>query len=815
MNAFLHDLRLALRQFRHRPGLWAAVVLTLALGIGANAAVFHVFERLLLAPLPYANDERLVLVYNTYPKNDLEYAGTSVPDYLDRKTQAPSLEDLGLFFTRGMTLLGGDEPRRVQITRATPSFFTTLGVQPALGAVFGEAEASGSGESVVVITHGLWQTAFGGSRDVLGRELKLDGGSWRVIGVLPPGFAVPLEESDAIVPAVFTPEQASDASRGNEFSASVGRLRAGAQISQLNAELDAIVKRNAERLPEDYRTFFDASGFTGRAKPLRQAIVGDVAGTLRMLQAATLLVLLIACANVANLLLAQHIARTREYAVRSAIGARSGDLMRQALAEAVLAALVGAAVGLLVAHAVLAAMSALAGNALLLRDIDPVLPWATQALTVVAALVLVPLIAALPIAFAGRTAPALRLRDAGRSGSGGVAAGRARSGLVVLQLALSSALLVAAGLLMRSYLRVTAESPGFSAQGVLTAFVELPESRYPEPVAQGAFFDRARAAAAAIPGVERTGWITGLPFTPFGFGASYAVRGLKLAPGVLPHAQIRLADGDYFKVMDIPVLRGRVFNEADRNGEPVVVIDELLAKKYFADRDPVGGYLARGDGQAKDTVWMRVIGVVGTVRGQSLAETPNKETIYAPVGSFPIGMSTLVLRTSIDPDTMAATLRRTLRELDPQLALYDVQTLDARIDASLGLRRAPLALVGAFASTALLLAVVGLYGVLAFVVGSRSGEIGLRMAIGARARDVVRMVVGQGVRLVGVGLALGLVLASLGGSVLSSQLFGISVFDPVTFAAVAAVLLFAALVACIAPARRAAAVDPIDALRSE
>ena len=500
MNAFLHDLRLAMRQFQHRPGLWAAVVLTLALGIGANAAVFHVFERLLLAPLPYANDQRLVLVYNTYPKNDIEYAGTSVPDYLDRKTQAPSLEDLALHFTRGMTLMVGDEPRRINVTRATPSLFSTLGVAPALGTAFGEAEASGSGEKVVVISHALWQSAFGASADVVGRVAQLNGEAWRVIGVMPAGFAIPQRKSDAIVPAAFTPDEASDQARGNEYSESIGRLRPGATVATLNAEMDAIVKRNLERMPAEYRTFFDAAGFTGRAKPLRDAIVGDITGTLTMLQAATLLVLLIACANVANLLLAQHIARTREYAVRSAIGARRVDLLRQALAEAVAVALAGAGVGLVVAHGVLALLSNLAGSTLLLRDLDPVLPWTTQVLTVVVALVLVPVIAALPLWFGTRAAPALRLRDAGRSGSGGVAAGRARSALVVLQIALSSALLVAAGLLMRSYLQVTSESPGFAAQGVLSAFVELPEQRYADAAARERFFSRARASGAGDSG---------------------------------------------------------------------------------------------------------------------------------------------------------------------------------------------------------------------------------------------------------------------------------------------------------------------------
>jgi predicted permease len=816
MNTLLHDLRLALRQFGLRPGLWGTIVVTLALGIGANAAVFHVFERLMLASLPFPEGERLVVVHNTYPKNNLEMAGTSVPDYFDRVEQAKSLDSLVMFNSLGMNLTGDVAAERVRALRTTPSLFDVLRTPPTLGRAFNAEDAIPGGAKVVILTHALWLSRFNGAADAVGRDLSIDGETWRVIGVMPPDFRVPTQDSDLLIPFQISPEQRADTERGNEYSFSIGRLAPGATIVGLNSELDAIVKRNMQRMPAEYKAFYEQSGFTGVAQDLHEFMVGDIGQTLWTLQLATVLVLLIACANVANLLLAQNIARTREFAVRSALGAVRAQLIRLTMVETAVAALIGAAFGLMVAHGVLLVLREFAGSALLLANVDPVMPWRTQLLTLVVGVLLVPLVSLLPTIIATRDGKVSALKDGGRGNTGSTAAVRARSGLVIAQIALSSALLVTSGLLVRSYWKVANESPGFDARGVTSAFVELPKNRYPDEASLVAYFDRALARVQGVPGVEQAGWVTGLPFTPFGWGRSYRIRGVTAEDAMPPHTQVRMADGGYFKTVGIPLLKGRVFGPQDRaDSEQVVVIDEFLARERFGDRDPIGQFIGNPGENGSPGDWWRIIGVVGTVKTQRLDQAVTKETIYWPISQAPVETATLVVKSARDAESMARELRAALQSVDPMQAVFNVATLDARIDDSLGIRRAPLVLVAAFAVIALLLAAIGLYGVLAFVVGRRSGEIGLRIAIGARTADVMRMVVLQGVRLVGIGLALGLGLAAMGGSVLSSQLFGVGVLDPLTFAIVAVVLLAAALAACIGPARRAAAVDPIDALRSE
>ncbi len=814
MSSWLMQFKLALRQFWLRPGLWFAIVLTLALGIGANAAVFHVFERLLLAPLPFPNADRLVFVYNTYPKNNLEFAGTSVPDYFDRVEQVKSLQSMAMYNTLGMNLTGNGPAERVNAMRTTPSFFPTLQVGPQLGRGFSDAEGLTGGDRVVVLTRELSQRIFGGSADVVGRDLAIDGESWRVIGVMPAGFTMPGQAADLFIPFQVSPDMKADNQRGNEYSSSLARLADGATIEGVNAELDAIVKRNAARLPADYKVFFDASGFTAVARDMREFTVGDVGQTLATLQLVTLLVLLIACANVANLLLAQNIARSKEFAVRNAIGAVRAHLIRQTLAETIVAALAGGLLGLIVAHAVLAVLREYAGAALLLANVDAVLPWPTQLLTLLGGVVLVPLIAAIPVLLTMRTPQMSALKEGTRGNTGSGAAARTRNVLVVAQLALSSALLVTAGLLLRSYVATANAPPGFDSNGVISAFVELPDNRYKEPAQKIAFFDRALEKARAIPGVEQAGWVTGLPFTQFGWGQSYYVRGVDPSDGMPPHTQVRMADEGYFNTVQISLLKGRVFNTQDRlDSEPVVIIDEYLANKQFAGGDPIGQFISNSD--AADAVWWRIIGVVGTVKTNRLDQTVEKETIYRPIAQFPQNLATLVLRSPQDAQALTEQLRSVLQSVDPGLAAFNIATLNSRIDDSLGIRRAPLVLVGTFALIALLLAAIGLYAVLAFLVGRRISEIGLRIAIGAQQSDVMRLVFAQGARLLVIGLGLGLVIAVISGKVIASQLFGVSALDPLTFAIVTLALSGAALVACFAPAWRASRVDPMVCLRSE
>ncbi len=819
MIALLTDLRTALKQMRHRPGLWTTMILTLALGLGANTAVFSVFQRLLLQPLPFPDGDRLVMVYNTYPKNDLEFAGTSVPDYLDRRAQVEAFEDIGIYTYDTLNVLHAGDASRLLATRASASLFSTLGVSPVIGRTFTDEEAQKQ-QRVLVLGDAAWNRMFQRDRNVLGRSLRINGESWTVIGVMPPSFVVPGYPGfvgEVFTPFGFTPEQTSDGERGHEYSLSIARLKPGATIEQVDEAMSGIVARLAEQLPADLKAFWNQAGFTGRARSLREYAVGDAGATIRLLQWSTLLVLLIACANVANLMMAASVARVREYAVRSALGAGSWQLARQTLVESLLAAGIAAVVGLVIAHLVLKIMFGLGLDVLPFGFEATVFTPSILLGVLVVVLVVAPLIALLPILAVMRRSHELGLKDAGRGALGNRATTRLRSGLVIAQLALSVALLIAAGLLMRSYARVLAESPGFDSSQVWTANIALPDDRFPESAQQIAFFDRVREGIKQVPGITELGMINGLPFTNNGGMSSYSIKGRdRAADEPMPHGNSRVADEGFFQAMRIPLLRGRTFEATDRaDTEPVAVIDQLLADKYFKDMDPIGQFIGRGQENDDGAVWYRIVGVVGTVKTSNLDESVRKETYYLSMRQDPDTLTSVVVRSNLPSEALATALRDTLREIDPEQPAYDISTLDARIMNSLGARRAPMALIGVFAASALVLSVIGLYGLLSFLVGQRHGEFGVRLAMGARAKDLFSTVLSQGGRLIALGLGLGLVLAALATLWLRTQLFGISAFDPLTIGTVLIVLAATGLLACLLPARLAARVDPILVLRSE
>lgn len=819
MNALLADLKSAMKQLRARPGLWATIILTLALGLGANTAVFSVFQRLLLEPLPFTNGEQLVMVYNSYPKSDLEFAGTAVPDYLDRREQVDAFADIGLFTYETMNVVSAGEANRWQAMKATPSLFSTLGVKPVLGRAFTDQEAD-SMTRTVVLGDGAWLKLFERDPDVLGKNVRMNGENWQVIGVMPPTFQVPGYQgydADMYIPFGFTAEQRSDQQRGYEYSLSIARLKPGASIEQAEQAMSAIIARNTARLPPDYKTFWEQAGFTGKARSLRGFAVGDTADTIRLLQWSTLLVLLIACANVANLMMAASTARVREYAVRSALGAGLWRLARQTLVEAIVAAVVAAALGLAIAHLMLLGFMRLGAGALPFGFQASVLsPEILLALSLGTLLVAV-LIACLPIFAVLRRSRELGLKDAGRGAVGNRATTQLRSGLVIAQLALSVALLISAGLLMRSYARVLAESPGFDGQGVWSATVALPSERYADDAAKRQFFSRLRIELQGMPGLTEFGMTEGLPFSQGGGMASYAIEGRQVSVDEpLPHGNRRVADEGFFQTMRIPLLRGRYFEASDtETSEPVAIIDKVLADKYFADKDPLGARISLGDGQGEGAVWYRVVGVVGTVKTANLDQNVVKETYYLPMRQLPASASSVVVRSNLPTEELTSGLRQRLQRIDPEQPIYDISTLDARIFNALGSRRAPMALIGIFAGSALVLSVIGLYGLLNFLVGQRHGEFGVRLAMGAQASDLFRTVLSQGGRLIAFGLVLGLLLAAYISQWLRAQLFGVSAFDLLTFVTVLSTLGITGLLACALPARLAARVDPMRVLRAE
>jgi predicted permease len=822
--SLLQDLRYALRTLASQPMFALVAVLTLALGIGANTAIFSVIHGMYLRPLPYAGGERLVSVYNTYPKMGLEFAGTSIPDYLDRRGHAPSLEDLAMYTGGSYNLAdGGSQPERLNGLKATPSFFSTLQVAPALGQAFTDAQALPGQDRVVVISHDLWSNRFNADPSLVGRDVRLNGEPYRVIGVMPKGFGFPNRNVQLWVPFAFTPDQMSDNERGNEYSNSVGRLREGATIAALNAEMDVIVQRNVERLGNadgfDAAGFIARTGFTGRATSLREQQVGEARVMLLVLQAAVGMVLLIACANVANLMLTRVVARQKELSVRNALGATRWRIARQLLVDALLLAIVGGGFGLLLAW-VLVDLMPLVGVQAQSSDYDFRIDANVLLFALGIAIAAGVLAAVLPMYSLLRMNINDVIKEGGRLGSGGRRAAASRNVLVVAQIALATTLLIGAGLLLKSFKQLQEQSPGFRSEGVLTAMIALPPSKYPDGAAQTRFLDEAMTRLRALPGVSAAGFTQSLPFSGNNSQGSYNIDGYQAGDGqAAPHGFQRYVDEHYFETMSIQRLQGRAFTLADDvDAAPVVIIDRLLAEKYFKGQDPIGQRLSRGatggDGDGGPE-WATVIGVVDTIKHSELREETSKETLYWPLRQVPQAMGAFVVKAEVAPESLIKPMRDTILSVDSEQPLFGIQTLDERIATSLNQQRAPMLLLAAFATVALALSAIGIYGVLAYSVGQRTSELGVRMAIGAGRSHILGLILRHGAILTAVGLGLGLAGAFASGQAMRSQLFGVSGSDPAIFALVTLFLAAIAMLSCYLPARRATRVDPLAALRHE
>ena len=819
-ETLFQDLRYSIRSLFARPAFVLAAVSTLALGIGANTAIFSVVNGLLLKPLPYDDGERLVQVFNVYPKMGLDYAGTSIPDFIDRKEQADALEDLALYTGQSYNLALEGRPERLVGLRATPSLFTTLRAQPALGRAFTEAEAVPGADQVAVLSHSTWQTQFAADPQVLGRDIRLNGAAYRVIGVMPDSFAFPNRTTQIWVPFAFTTEQKSDDERGNEYSETIGRLKPGASVEQLNAQLDAIVMRNADRFAgegergADFAEFIRQGGFLGRSTSLREQWVGELRPVLWMLQAVVGFVLLIACANVANLMLTRVSGRQKELAVRTALGAGRGRIARQLLVEALVLAMLGGIGGIALAYLSLDLLQVLGLSRSRLAD-QVGIDGQVLGFTLVVALATGLVFGLFPALMQLGAKPYEVLKDGGRGNTGGRGARATRNVLVVVQMALAVALLVGAGLLIRSFQQVTEQDPGFTRDGLLTLRLDLPEGKYPEAVDQTRLFERALAELRAVPGVTQAAYVSNLPFGQSNWTSSYNIEGVEEAPGEpSPHGYARVVDEDFFKAMGIPLLQGRAFATTDtRDSTKVIVIDEVLAKKYFPKDDAIGKRIRRGTDEAPE--FWTIVGVVGTVKNINLADAVTKESYYFSFRQQSLPNGFLVVRAAVSTGGLVQPVRDAVLRADPEQPVYDLRTLDERIAISLESRRAPMVLLALFSAVALVLAAIGIYGVLAFAVAQRTGELGVRMAIGAQRGDIVSMVLRQGARLVALGLGIGVVAALVGGRALSTQLYGVDATDPVTLLLVVGLLAAVAFLACWLPARRAAGTDPMIALRHE
>lgn len=819
MNTLRHDLRDALRALARQPMYAAVTILVLALAIGANTTVFSVFNAFFLRALPYPDDDRLVLVGNSYPKmlgaDEDAGGGTSVRDYLDRREQVRSLESFAIYAPAERTLSsGGATPEQLLLTRASPSLFSVLGVQPLVGRSFTDEEATPGNERVAVLSYRLWSTRFGARSDVIGSDVRLDGEAFRVVGVMPQTFAFPNADIDAWVPFAFTPEEATDANRGQDFANSIGRLRPGATIETLKTELGAIIQRNLEGGRLQFPGFVEMTGFTGRAQRWRESVVGDLEPMLLLLQGIVLAVLLIACANVANLQLARLTARRKEIAIRAALGAAAGRLARLVLLETLVLASAGAAAGVTIALGGLELVRKLGLD----RASDGfafVMDASVFGFTAGTALLAALVAGALPLVVLLRQDLTHVVHEAGRLGGGGRSTHGVRGALVVVQIAASATLLVSAGMLTKSFYQLQREGAGFVPENVLTARITLPQTRYADDDSRVRFYTQALEAIGALPGVSDAGFTSILPFSGVNEGSTVFVDGYTPAPGAPPPgAQLRSISEGYLPSLDIPVIRGRNF--ASIEAERVAIVDDNMVRAYWPNSDPLGQRVSiDAPGGGGEVEWSTIVGVVPAVKHASLAEEATAPTIYWHYRQRPESAGVFALRTALPPERLAQSVRDAILRIDPELALFDVMAMDSRVARSLGPQRAPMVLTLVFGAAAFALAIIGIYAVLTWAVTQRIGEIGVRMALGAAADDVVRMVLKQGAKLTAIGLIAGALGALALGRLMQSQVRDVGAADPLVLGVALTALAAAAVLASWLPARRASRIDPIEALRLE
>ncbi|HEY2394914.1 MAG TPA: ABC transporter permease [Rudaea sp.] len=812
LGHLIEDLRHGLRAFAAKPGFTLVAVLTLALGIGANTLVFTLIDGVYLSALPYRDADALVDVYATSARFGAGPDNVSIPDYVDLHAQVPALADSALYTDASFNLVDAGAPERLPGLRATPSLFSTLGVGAARGRVFEADDAVPGRDHVVVLSDALWRNRFGADPRVVGRSLRLDGMDYRVLGVMPAGFMFPRADIGAIVPFAFTPEDLVEDQRGVNFSSIVARLTPGATRAQVEAQCAAMVRRNVEHAgaASEYAQWVDTIGMRFGTRLLRDQLSGRNAGELLMLQVAVALILLIVLANVGNLMLTRLSARQGELAVRAALGARRSDIVRQLLIEAGVIAFAGGVLG--IAAARLGAQLVVASGLLPAWAhfaIDGRVLGFGLALGIVATLVF----GLTPAWLATGVAEQALLRESSRLAGSAPRARRVRAALVVVQIALALALLSGVALLLRSFANAATQSPGFSAAGVLTAHLTLPAAKYPDGAAQARGVERILAAVRALPGVDVAAATTKLPFSGENSGIVFRIEGGG-DTGPLPHAAWRSVDQNFFAALRIPLLRGRAFTSADWNPDArTIVVDAAFKRVYFPNSSALGQRITLGGSPGGDA-WT-IVGVVASVKHGDLTRAADEPTFYFDFAARAGDSVFLALRTSAAPAALVEPLRAAIRSVDAEQPLFNVATLDQRIEESLTGRRVPLQLLGLFAVCALLLAAIGIYGVLAFSVEQRTGEIGLRMAIGADASRVRRGILADGARLVGAGVGVGLLGALATGLLLKNRLFEVAPVDLPSLAGVAVVLVVTALAACWLPAQRASRLDPITALRHE
>ena len=815
MQTLKQDLIYGLRLLAQRPVFAVVAIATLALGIGANTAIFSVVNGLLLRPLPYQDSDRLAIIWTHSPGANVEQDWPSPGQYSAIKTQNTVFQEIAIAQGGNANITGQATPERVGVVWSSSAMFSLLGLKPILGRVFTAGDDVPGSAPSAILSYGLWQRRFGGDTSVIDQNLTLDGESYVIVGVMPSGFSLPKE----VMPTVGAASQAEIllslpmsendlSSQGDENYNVLARLNPGVTLQQAQAEVDSAVRSLHEQFPAQYP---ESRRFRMSVKPLLEQVVGDIRPALLILLGAVGCVLLIACANVANLLLARAASRDKEIAIRTALGAGRWRLVRQLLTESVVLSIFGGALGLLIATWGLDGLRWLdPGNIPRLQNVG--IDGRVLAFTSGVALLTGILFGLAPAIRGSHVNLSETLKEGGRSivGSGNH---RLRSLLVIAEIAISLVLLIGAGLLIRSFMRVQQVQPGFAPENVLSLRLSVIGTNYAKEPRRTSFYQELWGRIRQLPGVESAGGVSALPMSGgIGWG-SITIEGYDSASGQSSiQADGRVASIGYFETLKIPLIAGRLFGDQDvKESLTVAIIDEHMASTYWPGGDAIGKRLKRG-GSASTAPWMTVVGIVANIKHYAL-DTDTRVTFYTPQLQTPASSMYVTVRTTGDPSRMAAAVTQEARSIDPNVPVYDVKTMENRLSESLARRRFAMFALGLFAAVAALLAAIGIYGVMSYTVAQRTREIGIRVALGANTSDVMRLMVSQGMKLAGIGVGIGLGTAFAVTRVMSSLLFGTSTTDSTTFAVISVFLAGIALLACYIPARRATKVDPMVALR--
>ncbi|HEY9404091.1 MAG TPA: ABC transporter permease [Pyrinomonadaceae bacterium] len=808
MGAFLYDLRYGVRMLLKNKGFTAVVVLTLALGIGANSAIFSVVNAVLLRPLPFKDSNRLVWVWET--QSQLDKAPFTPADFLDYQAQNQSFEQVATFFSQSLTLTGEEQPVRLRSAIVSANFFSSLGVEPFAGRTFLPEEGQPGTKRVAVMSHGLWQRSFGSDPNLIGKSLMLNGVEFSVIGIMPPDFRYPNIATELwINPRNTVPElsigSADDVRvmRNSHWLPMIGRLKPGVTLAQAQADMESVSRRLGQQYGSDHGV---------RVISLHERITGDVRPALLSLLGAVGLVLLIACANVGNLLLARAASRQKEIAIRTALGAGRLRLIRQLLTESMLLALIGGAVGMWLAYrGINLLISILPADTPRLKEIN--LDLQVFGFTLLISLMTGLIFGLAPALKASRLNLNESLKERVQGAGEGIRRNRVRSLLVISEVAISLIILIGASLLIKSFQRLQDVDQGFNPANQLTLQLSLPAAKYKEPEKQAAFFQQMFERLEILPGAQSVAVANDLPLDGSMQTSTPYIEGRTVVPGQESVAGVHTVSHNYFQAMGIPLLAGRAFTSADAQGaQPVIIINHAMARRLFADEEPLGKRIKFSDDPK--VPWKQIVGVVGNMKHNGIDVEDQMET-YMPFLQSPRTIMAVAIRSASDPTSLTSAVRSAILEIDKDQPIYDVKTMSQRVSEAIAPRRLSMTLFSFFAGIAVVLAAVGIYGVMSYSVNQRTHEFGIRMALGARAADVLKLVIMQGIILILAGVAIGVLAALAATRLMSSLLYGVSATDPYIFVVISLVLTVVALLACYIPARRATKVDPMIALRYE